>query len=191
VYLSYPAGKPPRVGDRYSIYAPSNVVRSGGTEVGAYVHVLGTLQVQSVKQDKQASGVIVEASQEIERGAKVGPLLKTFRTVPPVPPRVDAQGTVVAMLTYDQLVGQGEVVFIDLGRRSGVEVGNRMFVVRRGDALPRTMNRQTGQADRKFPARALGQIVIVDVGDRISVGLVTLAVQEMNIGDIVMMQASP
>ena len=191
VYLSYPAGKPPRVGDRYSIYVPNNVVRSGGTEVGAYVHVLGTLQVQSVKQDKQATGVIVEANQEIERGAKVGPLLTTFRTVPPVLPKVDAQGTVVAMLTYEQLVGQGEVVFVDLGRRSGVEVGNRMFVVRRGDALPGTMNRQTGQDDRKFPARALGQIVIVDVGDRISVGLVTLSVQEMNIGDIVMMQASP
>ena len=191
VYLSYPAGKPPRVGDRYSIYVPNNVVRSGGTEVGAYVHVLGTLQVQSVKQDKQATGMIVEANQEIERGAKVGPLLTTFRTVPPVLPKVDAQGTVVAMLTYEQLVGQGEVVFVDLGRRSGVEVGNRMFVVRRGDALPGTMNRQTGQDDRKFPARALGQIVIVDVGDRISVGLVTLSVQEMNIGDIVMMQASP
>ncbi|HEX3758555.1 MAG TPA: hypothetical protein VHW23_07595, partial [Kofleriaceae bacterium] len=69
--------------------------------------------------------------------------------------------------------------------------GNRMYVVRRGDALPRRMNQQTGQDERKFPARALGEIVIVDVGDRISVGLVTLAVQEMNIGDIVMMQASP
>ena len=191
VYLSYSASKPPKVGDRYSIYVPNNVVRSGGTEVGAYVHVLGTLQVESVKQDKQAQGVIVEANQEVERGAKVGPLLTTFRTVPPVPPKVNAQGTVVAMLTYDQLVGQGEVVFIDLGRRSGVEVGNRMFVVRRGDALPRTMNGQTGQDDRKFPARALGEIVIVDVGDRISVGLVTLSVQEMNIGDLVMMQASP
>jgi hypothetical protein len=191
VYLSYPDGKPPKVGDKYSIYVPNNVVRSGGTEVGAYVHVLGTLQVLSVKQDKQARGVILQANQEVERGAKVGPLLKTFRTVPPVPPKVDAQGTVVAMLTYDQLVGQGEVVFVDLGRRSGVEVGNRMFVVRRGDALPKTMNQQTGQDDRQFPARALGEIVIVDVGDRISVGLVTLAVQEMNVGDLVMMQASP
>jgi hypothetical protein len=190
VYLSYPANRPPKVGDRYSIYVPGNVVKSGGTEVGAYVHVLGTLEVVSVKQDKQARGVILEANREIERGAKVGPLLKTFKTVPPTPPKVDAQGTVVAMLTYDQLVGQGEVVFVDLGKRSGVEVGNRMFVVRRGDAYPGTMQRQAGQDDRTFPARALGEIVVVDVGERISVGLVTLAVQEMSIGDIVMMQAS-
>jgi hypothetical protein len=191
VYLGYPSGRPPKVGDRLSIYVPGNVVKSGNTEVGAYVHVLGTVEVLSVKQDKQARGVIVEASQEIERGAKVGPLLKTFHTVPPSPPKVDAQGSIVAMLTYDELVGQGEVVFVDLGKRSGVEVGNRMFVVRRGDALPRPMNRQAGQDDRQFPARALGEIVIVDVGDRISVGLVTLAVQEMNIGDLVMMQVGP
>jgi LysM domain-containing protein len=191
VYLGYPSGHPPKVGDRLSIYVPGNVVKSGNTEVGAYVHVLGTVEVLSVKQDKQARGVIVDANQEIERGAKVGPLLKVFHTVPPSPPKVDAQGTIVAMLTYDQLVGQGEVVFIDLGKRSGVAVGNRMFVVRRGDALPKRMALQTGQDDRQFPARALGEIVVVDVGERISVGLVTLSVQEMNIGDIAMMQATP
>jgi hypothetical protein len=190
VYLSYPPGKPPKVGEKYSIYQPGNVVKSGGNEVGAYVHVLGTLEVVSVKQDKRARGVILEASREIERGAKVGPLVRVFKTVPPSRPKVDAQGTVVAMLTQDQLIGQGEVVFIDLGKRSGVEVGNRMFVVRRGDAYPKKMNVQAGQDDRKFPARALGEIVIVDVGDRISIGLVTLAVQEMSVGDIVMMQVT-
>jgi hypothetical protein len=188
VYMSYPAGKPPRVGERYSIYAPDNPVRSGKTFVGAYVRVLGTAEIVSVKQDKRARGVIVEANQEIERGAKVGPLVKTFKTVPASPPKVDAQGTVVAMLTHDQLIGQGEVVFIDLGKRSGIEVGNRMFVVRRGDAYPKHMNNQIGQDDRQFPARALGEIVIVEVGDNISIGLVTLAIQEMSVGDIVMMQ---
>ncbi|HEU4729724.1 MAG TPA: LysM peptidoglycan-binding domain-containing protein [Kofleriaceae bacterium] len=190
VYLSYPAGRPPKVGERYSIYVPGNVVKSGGSEVGAYVHVLGTVAIESVKQDKRARGVIVDANQEIERGAKVGPLVKTFKTVPPSPPKVDAQGSIVAMLTNDQLIGQGEVVFIDLGKRSGLEVGNRMFVVRRGDAYPRHMTNQVGQDDRQFPARALGEIVIVEVGERISIGLVTLAVQEMSVGDLVMMQAT-
>jgi hypothetical protein len=190
VYLSYPAGKPPKVGDRHSIYVPDNLVKSRGSVVGAYVHVLGALEIASVKQDKRARGMIIDANQEIERGAKVGPLLRTFRTVPPTQPKVDAQGTIVAMLTSKQLVGQGEVVFIDLGKRSGVEVGNRMFVVRRGDGYPPLMNRQIGQDDRKFPARALGEIVVVDIGERISVGLVTLSVQEMSVGDLVMMQAS-
>src|SRR5206468_3892478 len=127
VYLSYPPNKPPQVGQRYSIYQPDNAVKSNGKEVGAYVHLLGTVEVQSVRQDKRARGVIVESNQEIERGAKVGPLVKAYKT---------------------------------------------------------------GQDDRRFPARALGEIVVVEVGDNMSVGLVTLAVQEMGAGDIVMMQKS-
>ena len=47
-----------------------------------------------------------------------------------------------------------------------------------------------GQDNRAFPARSLGEIVVVEVGDKISIGLVTLSVQEMALGDIVMMQKS-
>ena len=63
-----------------------------------------------------------------------------------------------------------------------------MFVVRRGDALPPKMSANIGQDDRRFPARALGEIVIVEVGENVSIGLVTLSVQEMAIGDTAMMQ---
>jgi hypothetical protein len=191
VYLSYPPNKPPQVGQRYTIYQPDNPVKSKGKEVGAYVHVLGTVEVQSVRQDKRARGTIVESNQEIERGAKVGPLVKAYKTVPPVPPKVDAQGNVVAVLKQTELIGQGELIFVDLGKGSGIEVGNRLFVVRRGDAYPKWgPHDTTGQDDRRFPARALGEIVVVEVGENMSVGLVTLAVQEMGAGDIVMMQKS-
>ena len=190
VYLSYPSNNPPKVGQRYSIYKPDNPVKAGGKDVGAYVKILGALEIVSVKQDKRARGVIVEANQEIERGAKVGPLIKQFQNVNPVPPKVDAQGAIVALLTKDQLVGQGELVFVDLGKASGVEPGNRLFVVRRGDALPPKSKSTIGQDDRRFPARALGEVVIVEVGDNISIALVTLSVKEMGIGDIVMMQKS-
>ncbi|HVK88748.1 MAG TPA: LysM peptidoglycan-binding domain-containing protein [Kofleriaceae bacterium] len=190
VYLSYPEGKPPKVGERYSIYKPGKHVKQDGKDYGAYVQVLGQLEVVSVKQDKRARGVIVQANQEIERGAKVGPLVKTFKNVPTVAPKVDAQGPIVGILTRDQLIGNGEVVFVALGKGSGIEVGNRMYVVRRGDAYPATMSKEAGQDDRRFPARALGEIVIVDVGDKVSIGLVTLSVQEMGVGDLVMMQKS-
>jgi hypothetical protein len=189
VYLSYPKDRPPEVGKRYSIYVPGRAVKSGSAEYGSYVRLLGTVQVLSVKDGKRARGQIVEANQEIERGAKVGPLVTKFRNVPPVAPKVDLQGTIIAMLTRDQLIGdRGEVVFIALGKGSGLEVGNRMYVVRRGDALPSTMSNQIGSDDRRFPARALGEVVIVEVGDRVSIGVVTLSVQEMSIGDLVMMQ---
>lgn len=188
VYLSYPEGKPPQVGQRYSIYEPGKSVKDGTKEYGSYVRVLGTLEVVSVKQDKRARGVIIQANREIQRGAKVGPLIKTFKTVPPVMPSVDAQGPIVGMLGRDQLIGDGEVVFIGLGKKSGVESGNRMYVVRRGDAMPAQMESGAGKDDRRFPARMLGEIMVVEVGENVSIGLVTLSVQEMAVGDIVMMQ---
>ncbi len=192
VYLAYPAGKPPKVGARYSIYSIGNEVDHPNThkKVGAYVHLLGELQVQSVKKDKRATAVITQSDHEIERGAHVGPLQKKLTTVPPARSKIDAQGTIVAMLTQDQLIGTGEVVFVDLGDKSGVEVGNRMYVVRRGDPIDVKAHAATGQDDRRFPAHALGEIVIVDIGKSVSIGLVTLAVQEMGVGDLVMMQSA-
>ena len=61
---------------------------------------------------------------------------------------------------------------------------------RRGDGKPAQSKNTIGQDDRRFPARSLGEIVIVEIGEKVSIGLVTLAVQEMGLGDIVMMQKS-
>ena len=193
VYLRYKDDNPPEIGKPYSIYVVREAVpqlHGRGKDYGSYVQLLGTLQVTSVQQDKRARATITESNMEIQRGAHVGPLLKEFSTVPPVAPKTDVQGNIVAMLARDQLIGQGELVFIDQGDGSGLEVGNRLFVVRRGDAYPGHASTNIGQDDRRFPARALGEVVIVEVGTKISVGLVTLSVQEMGVGDVVMMQAA-
>lgn len=191
VYLSYSSSKPPQVGKKYSIYIPGREVKFNNKNFGSYVKLLGSLEVVSSRQDKRARGRIIEANQEVERGARVGPLITKFANVPPVAPKVDLQSTIVAMLTKDQLIGErGEVVFISAGKGSGLEVGNRMYVVRRGDAMPDKMGNNVGRDDRRFPARALGEIVVVEIGATISIGVVTLSVQEMSIGDIVMMQRS-
>ena len=47
---------------------------------------------------------------------------------------------------------------------------------------------QTGKNDNRYPARALGEVVIVEVGKKMSIGLITLATQEMGVGDLVLMQ---
>ena len=191
VYVSYDPSKPPKNGKAYSIYVADNKVKGkGGKEVGSYVRVLGQLKILDVKKDKRARALITDANAEIERGSLVGPLAREFKNVPPKPASTDAVGTIVAMLTRDQLIGEGEVVFVDLGAKSGIAIGNRMFVIRRGDAFDagKKPDSGPGQNDPAFPTRALGQIVIVEVGKEISIGLVTLSVQEMGIGDQVMMQ---
>jgi hypothetical protein len=192
VFLTYDVRKPPKPGDRYSIYVPGEKVKSKGNTLGSYVRIVGTLEIVNVKKDKRARGVITETFEEVERGARVGELKRQLMTTPAIAPKVDAAGSIIARVTRFELVGQGEVVFLDLGAGSGIEVGNRMFVIRRGDALIPHMRpgEGVGQNDNRFPARAIGEVVIVDVGKKVSIGLVTLAVQELGVGDQVIMQAA-
>jgi hypothetical protein len=186
IYISYPENKPPKVGERYSIYAEDQSVKS----IGSYVRVLGEVQITSVKQDKRAQARITSSNSEIERGQRVGPLMTQFKSVPPQRNEVDLQGSIVAMLTADMLIGQGEVVFMDLGKGTGIKPGNRLFVVRRGDAFDDKKDTAdlVGQDDRAFPARALGEVVVIQVGDQLSVGLIDRVSEEMGIGDLVMMR---
>lgn len=192
IYVSYPKDDVPQVGKRYSIYATDQGVTNpnGGGKVGSYVRVLGDVEIVAVKKDKEARGRIVSVSGEIERGARVGPLLRQFKSVPPVKNAVDATGTIVAMLTRDQMIGEGEVVFLDLGKASGVQVGNRLVVVRRGDAFDPVIAPEdmVGQNNQKYPTRTLGEIALIQVDEKLSVGLVTLAIEEMGVGDRVMMR---
>lgn len=192
IYLSYPKDDIPQVGQRYSVYAEDKKVAHPGTgdSVGSYVRILGEVEVLAVKQDKRARARITAVSGEIERGARVGPLLRQFKNVAPVANAVDAQGTIVAMLGNDLMVGTREVVFLDVGKGQGVQPGNTLFVVRRGDARIDTTTPAAGigQSNDEYPARALGKIVLVQVGDTMSIGLVTLAIEEMGVGDHVLMR---
>ena len=59
-----------------------------------------------------------------------------------VPPRrndADVQAHVLASLHPNDLFGQNQVVFIDKGEAAGLKPGNRLFVVRRGDAWRRRL----------------------------------------------------
>ena len=139
----------------------------------------------------EARGVRLRVDRgEVDLAARVGPLLTRFRSVPPIANRVDAQGSILAILGGDMMLGSDEVVFVDLGKGQGVEPGNTLFVVRRGDAYDAVAkpNEQVGQDDDRFPARALGKVVLVQVGDTMSIGLVTLAIEEMGVGDKVLMR---
>ena len=191
IYLSYPKGRPPKVGGRYAVYEETKRVvhPSSGDDAGAYVKVVGEIEVISVKKEKNARAVILDSVEPIERGMKVGPVLRQFKNVDTVAPKVDLEGTVVATLTADQLIGARQVVFIDRGSKQGVAVGNRMHVVRRGDAYEKVAGPKTGvgKNDQRYPARSIGEVIVVQVGANSAIAVVTRSEREFGVGDRVLM----
>src|SRR5262249_17836369 len=153
-----------------------------GEPAGAYVKVIGEVEVRSVKKGKRARGLITDSVDPIERGLRVGPLQRQFKDVKPTVPTTDLQGTIVAQLFAEFLIGARQVAFIERGPGGGLRLGTRMFVVRRGDAFRErgaggVPNR--GLDDRRYPAHAIGEVLIVQAGKQSSVGLVSLSMQEI------------
>jgi hypothetical protein len=191
IFIEYANGKPPQVSKRYAIYTPTEEVDhpEGGGKVGAYVLLRGEVQIVEVKKDKKARGIITYVTGTVERGYKVGPLKTQFKDVEPVVAAKNLEGVIIAILDVDQLIGAGAVVFLDRGKDDGVKIGNRFVVVRRGDAydadhaLP-----EGGRDDRKYPEENIAEVMVVDVGSKSSVGLVTSSLKEALIGDHVVMR---
>jgi hypothetical protein len=191
VYLAYPKERPPRVGQRYSVYLERKRVKhpDSGKDVGAYVKIVGEVEVISVKQDKRARAVILDSVDVIERGQRVGPLQRQFKNVDPTPAEVDLEGTIVADIAADQLIGARQVVVLDRGAEHRVKVGNRLHVVRRGDAYQKVMGPRTniGKNDTRYPARSIGEVLVVQTGKRNAIAVVTRSDKEFGVGDHVLM----
>ena len=191
VYLAYPKQRPPRVGQRYAVYQERKKVvhPESGKSVGAYVKIVGEVEVISVKQDKRARAVILDSVDVIERGQRVGPLQRQFKNVDPTLAEVDLEGTIVADISAEQLIGARQVVVLDRGKESGVKVGNKLHVVRRGDAYQKVMGPRTniGKNDTRYPARSIGEVMVVQTGKKNSIAVVTRSDKEFGVGDRVLM----
>jgi hypothetical protein len=194
VFVSYPDGKPPQVNTRYSIYVPNRDIVEPGTKkvIGKYVVILGEAVITEVKKGKEAKGTITDMTDQgiVERGEKVGPLKTQLRTMTEVPPQASVEGQIAGVLTNTEIVGAGMVVFLDRGRADGVRPGNRMTVVRRGDAYPEYGALTNPKDDRRFPDTDYGSVLVLDVGERTAVGWMARTDTDIQIGDHVLMHSS-
>ena len=130
VYIHIDKGHDVHMGQELTIFRPIHM-----SAAGTIVQIGGTARIdQWDAQDRVARARIVESLNVIERGAKVGPLDRTFSVVPPRRNDADVQAHVLASLHPNEFFGEHQIVFIDKGEDAGLKVGNRLFVMRRGDA---------------------------------------------------------
>jgi LysM repeat protein len=130
IYLHIDEGHDVHIGQELTIFRPVHPV----TNAGAIVMIEGTARIdQWNARDRVARALIVETLNVIERGAKIGPLARSFEIVPPRRNDEDISARVLASVHPNEFYGQNQVIFIDKGEADGLKLGNRLFVVRRGD----------------------------------------------------------
>jgi hypothetical protein len=185
IYVEFPQDKPLKVGERYTIYRPLYAIKHPvkGGNVGSVVEIVGEVQIEQITQGRIARGTIIDALSPIERGHRVGTLVRQLRAVDRRPNKVQLDAFLLGMIRGGTMIGATELVFIDKGRKDGVEEGNLFYVIRRGDGNRPIMERIGADQDPRFPKEVIAEIVVVEVRDETVVGWVTRSSKEIKLGD--------
>jgi hypothetical protein len=209
VYLMMREGVDVRLGQQLTVYSEvrqPDKVPGARKPPGQVVKVYGTVRVnQWDPQTRVARGEIVEAIDVIERGTKVGPVGRRFDVVPPKPASADVVARVLASIYPHVYLGQHNVVFLDKGAEDGLEPGNRLKVLRRGDQWRRGLDTapKTARArmrldspelvpseitplkgeEEQFPDEIIGEVRIVRTEPYSSVAFVVESKREILAGD--------
>jgi hypothetical protein len=188
-YARFKGEAPVKPGESYVIYKTDRLVRHPVTRelLGWQSVILGTARVARVDGD-EATLFITSSHDPIERGAMLGPW--TERIVRPVARRPNAvalEGHIVSgRLGILTQLGEHQLVFVDRGSADGVQEGNVFQVVRRGDLYGRDLQRPVW--DEGMPKEVVGDLLVVDVRERLSSALVIRSRYEFMPGDRVEMQ---
>jgi hypothetical protein len=122
------------VGDTLSVFQYTRGVAQGNKDVAKVVQILGTVRVDTLDPKTHlVEGTITESTDVIERGARIGPLERRLDVVPPKTNEAELRGTVISSIQPNVMYGQNQIIMIDKGEDDGLKVGNRLFVIRRGD----------------------------------------------------------
>jgi hypothetical protein len=199
IYLRVSKVHDVKIGQELTIFRPTRELGSG-----AIVQIQGTVRIDEWNaRDRIARGQIVETLDAIERGARIGPIRRRFNVVPPVRNEVDAKGQVMASVRLHEFFGQNQVVFINRGAEEGLKIGNRLFIIRRGDAWRATLptdlasmriaieSKSPADTDRVphardealFPEEVTGELRVLALHPHSATCLVTQSTREIELGD--------
>jgi hypothetical protein len=147
------------------------------------VRVLGDLVVDQIAERNMARGTLVDLVEPVERGATVSPFIRQFKRLEPQASQVNLEARVLAAFSPANMLAAETFVVLGRGRKDGVEVGNRSFVVRRGDGY-RPVMEAWDTFDGDFPKEVVGELWVVDVRENSSIAWIARSTKEIRVGEI-------
>ena len=186
-YVEFARESPLKAGERFTVYQvdTDNPVREPGSSLtlGYIVRIYGDIVIDALTDRPVASATLVNLSEPVERGYRVGPVVKQFKTIQPRKNEISTTGRVVAAIAPNLLIAQNMFVVVNRGSRHGVELGNRFHIIRQGDGYRPRMESWTDM-DHRFPPDSVAELLAVDVREETSTAWVTQGNREIRIGDV-------
>jgi len=186
-YLQFPKDKRLVAGERYTIFtvdreAPIRDPQNAQKVVGYLVKIYGEIVLNQVADETSGRGTLLELTAPVERGYFVSKRVQPFRRIKPVASEASVESVVVASFAPRGLLAEQDFVVLSRGSRDGLKVGNRSYVIRKGDGYRPRMER--GPAfDDGFPKEVVAQLLVVDVHEGASVAWVEKSTKEIQVGE--------
>jgi hypothetical protein len=186
-----------------------------GNEMGFYYKDIGTVRIENVEQDKATARVLLSCREMIKGDVVIPdaprPAIEFKVAMSNDLTVLQGHGLVGSILFSREDMKEmaaGQFCFIGLGGRDGIKTGDRLTVFRSqppfdskdmavsemGGAdttYPRVSNwSYHSQLDkllqnRKLPPRIMGDIIVVDVKEGVSMGKIVNSLSEIHVGDFV------
>ncbi|MBF8250461.1 MAG: Peptidoglycan-binding LysM [Deltaproteobacteria bacterium] len=179
IYIDTGEEKGVKKGDKFTIYRIAAPVYHPVSKklVGHQVDILGTLEV-TAPHDKVSEGQILESYDAISRG-------DSLKMVEPVPAEIEIKkgevpldGLIIANKKGTVEIAEGDIVFLDKGKRAGVEAGNTLMVYLSGKIKDKL----------KMPSEDVGRLLVLSTQEDTAMALVIGTKKPFRIGDKVRME---
>jgi hypothetical protein len=153
---------------------------ASGKLLGYLLEHTGVLRVQGTAGDDLHAATIQRTYAPIEAGDRLYPGKAAGTETRFMPqPAPQMTGKVVGHVGGETLMGEGQMVMLDLGARNGLEKGNVLIVRTDGRTVE---DPRSGEAT-ELPGRQKGVLMIIQTGERLSFALVMQNRQPIRAGD--------
>jgi LysM repeat protein len=170
-----------KIGKRFSIFRKMGPVTDpvSNATLGYMVLHQGALKL-SVMEEKSSKAIITKSFQEIGVGSFLMPYRDRKREIVLRAADRTLYGYVLEAQSTDITIGSGEIIFLDMGKKRGIKVGNLVYIVR--DVVPEKKFYDLRPAV-KLPVDVLGAAIVVETGEHTSSALVVKSVNAIYRGD--------
>ncbi len=180
VFINLGSNAGVKKGDQFSIYKKDKKIYDPESDdfLGYRIKIMGVLKVTEVGA-RVSTAEIVSSYEQVrihDRLASYEPGTKTIDMKLASDP---IKGYVVCGKTDQRILGENNVVYIDRGSNSGVQVGNTFVIYR--DRKP-VEDPATGRT-LHLPKEVLGKLLVISVHGDTSVAIITKSVREIERGD--------
>jgi len=138
---------------------------------------LGALRITDID-GEVATAKITVAHEEIQRGDLVRPFSPARSEVVLKRSERELSGYLVAARGDQVLLGQNDVIYVDLGSKDGLEAGNLLYISRSRKATELGL-----EEDIQLPDVLLGSAVVLETRPKTATALVLKSADALQLGD--------